>query len=278
MVSFVLYILFVVLLDLGRASLATQTIQSAADVFATELARAPVGATRTFEEALADHLDPDKYVSRTIYDEDYLVIVLDESLDEQGALDDFFASLPIVNQVLRPLMIRETLPDESETRVLRYPGAILEKEGEPGTDQEYTVMIPRVSYPSSGAGETILEWLPVIQEVLPSGEAPSNFPINSTGPFPGFVNVRVNYPYQAAAMSGFQGADIIEGDDDAVIDDGAALPAGISLPSWTGEVESGPYAGTYGLGHHYAFLKKVRPYRKVLSIQAAARREGIFRP
>ncbi len=80
MVSFVLYILFVVLLDLGRASLATQTIQSAADVFATELARAPVGATRTFEEALADHLDPDKYVSRTIYDEDYLVIVLDESL------------------------------------------------------------------------------------------------------------------------------------------------------------------------------------------------------
>jgi hypothetical protein len=269
MVSFILYMLMVVLLDLGRASLATQTIQSAADVFATELARAPVPATNTFEEALDE-----EYVSTTIYDEDFLVVVLDENHDTQAELDDFFAGLPIVNQVLRPLMIRDTLPDGMGTEVLRYPGAILAKQG---SASGFTVMIPLVQYPSAAAGETILEWLPVIQEVLPSSQAPSNFPINSTGPFPGFVNVRIHYPYQAAAMSAFDGNVIIEGEDSAVTDS-ATLPDGTSMPAWPDDSAPGPYSGPYGLGHHYAFVKKVRPYRKVLSIQAAARREGIYKP
>jgi hypothetical protein len=278
MVSFILYLLMVVLLDLGRASLATQTIQSAADVFATELARAPVGATKTFQEALDDIDDPSEYVTKTIYDEGYLVIVLDESADTQGELDGLFASLPIVNQILRPLMIRETLPDGSGTEVLRYPGAILEKADTP---YGYTVMIPRVQYPAPGLGlgETILEWLPVIQEVLPDANAPSNFPINSTGPFPGYVNVRINYPYQAAAISAFREGALVSGDDGAVSDT-ASLPDGVTFPAWNWQDDgaASPYAGQYGLGYHYALVQQVRPYRKVLSIQAAARREGIFKP
>ena len=273
MVSFVLYLLMVVLLDLGRASLATQTIQSAADVFATELARAPVGATLTFEEALDEQ---DGYVSKTIFDEDHLVIVLEGGLGTQSGLDSYFAGLPIVNQILRPLMIRDTLQDGNETPVLRYPGAILQKDG---SESGYTVRIPRVEYPDPGLdlSETVLEWLPVIQEVLPGPGAPSNFPIDSPGPFPGYVNVRVHYPYQAAAMSAFDEGYIVTGEDGAV-SVSASLPDGLSLPGWLEEDEPGPYAGPYGLGHHYAFLKKVRPYRRVLSIQAAARREGIFRP
>lgn len=272
MVSFVLYLLFVVLLDLGRASLATQTIQSAADVFATELARAPVSATSSFEDALDD-----SYVLSTIFDRRYLVIPVNENSDTQAELDSLFAGLPIVNQILRPLMVRETLPDGMGTEVLRYPGAILET-GDP--EFKYTVMIPRVQYPDpslySELGEVVLEWLPVIQEVLPDAEAPSNFPIDSTGPFPGFVNVRINYPYQAAGMSAFNEGIIIAANDGAV--EPGSPPADLGFPDWHDDPEAGPYSGQFGLGHHYAFLHRVRPYRKVLSIQAAARREGIFKP
>ena len=104
------------------------------------------------------------------------------------------------NQVLRPLMFRETLPGLN-LEVLRYPGAIVET----GAGQ-YTVLIPQVTArdwgPTPGGAETI-SWLPVVEEVKADPAAEGPFSILSTSEFRGVVNLRFNYPYQAAAMSAF---------------------------------------------------------------------------
>ena len=272
MVSFALYILMVVFLDLGRASLATQTIQSAADVIAAELARAPLPATLNFEGALGH-----PRITAEIFDEEALVVVLGPGLETSQGLDDYFATLPIVNQMLRPVMINDEL-DTGEL-VLRYPGALVRKTstGRP------TVLIPRVDSrewdgQEEGGYETI-RWSHVIEEVLAPG-APSHFPINSGGALAGFVNVRVNYPYQAAAMSGFHEdpqfwgpKHVIMANDERV--GGDVSPDGYTLVGTPGNSTASPYSGRFGLGHHYAFGERVRPYRKLISVQSAARREVI---
>ena len=71
LVAFILYLLMVVVLDLGRGSLATQTLQSASDLMARELAGAPLRGELTFQEALDS-----AYVKDRVYDEDHLVIEL----------------------------------------------------------------------------------------------------------------------------------------------------------------------------------------------------------
>lgn len=278
LVAFTLYLLMVVLLDLGRATLATQTIQGAADVLAQELSRAPLDATLTFEEALATD-----YVKTRIYDEKHLVVRLAASGSTQEEIDAYFATLPLVNQMLRPLMLRDTLPGDPPEEVFRYPGAVVEVTSE---QDVYTVLIPRVLERSKAQGsygvETI-DWIPVVEEVLPGEDAESHFPINANSPFAGVVSIRVNYPFQASAMSAFDPeafpsgpASIYIADDSAVQDEG--LPADFSYVQGPDSGPSGPYSGKYGLGYHYAFIQRVRPYRKVVSTQAVARREVIFEP
>ena len=94
--------------------------------------------------------------------------------------------------------------------------------------------------------------------------------------------MRINYPYQAATLSGYQSvpsdvdpippnmANFITADDGAVqqlndppggpLDDGAI----------------GPYAGPYGLGRQLALAgRTLRPFRKLISAQAIYRREVV---
>lgn len=278
LVSFALYLLMVVLLDFGRASLATQTLQSAADLFARELATAPIQGTLTFEEALEE-----PYVKQRIFDEDLLVIELGPGLESPAELDTYFASLPVVNQVLRPLMFRETIAGLG-LEVLRYPGAIVTKGG-----SDLTVLVPRVlerDWSGSPGGVESIDWLRVVEEVKESPQAPSHFPINSASEFRGIVNVRFHYPYQAAAMSAFNPAAERTGPSSIVIASdaqvsAAELPEDFSLALSSDPGDTGPYSGRYGLGAHYAFLtdgRRVRPYRRLLAIQAVARREVVFVP
>lgn len=279
LVAFVLYLLMVVVLDLGRGSLAVQTTQGAVDVLAQELARAPIDATSSFEEALAT-----SYVKERIYDPTKLVVKVSECGTTQQEIDDYFARLPLVNQMLRPLMFRDTLFTDPPVEVFRYPGAVVKVVGAPG--DTYTVLVPIVDSRSTSSGSFGVETIhcvPVVEEVLPSDDLESHFSIIASSPFAGLVNVRINYPFQASAMSAFDPdaypsgpASAFGADDGSVQDQGLSGDFSYVNPPDSGP--SGPNSGRYGLGSHYAFLKKVRPYRKVISVQAAARREVIFGP
>src|SRR5262249_21985003 len=103
-------------------------------------------------------------------------------------------------------------------------------------------------------------------------------------PARGLAAVRVNYPYQAAMLSGFRQppatdidpippnmANAIAADDGgvtqnnvppgALVDDGAAV---------------GVYAGQFGLGRQLALAgRTVRPFRRLISAQAIFRREVV---
>jgi hypothetical protein len=276
MVSFVLYLLFVVLLDLGRASLAGQTVQGAAKLAAQELARAPLPANLTFEQALED-----PRVTASIYDEAALVVPI-AGLDAAG-VDAVFAGLPVVNQALRPLMIDDVLPDG--TQVLRYPGALVSR-----PQGGYTVFVPRITDRdwSSGGVET-LRFHPVLEEVRVPGSA-GHFALGSGGFLAGFVNVRVHYPFQAGTMTAYDPSPAASGPASAVLaDDGAVtvepggdLPPGYATVTPPASGEGAVHAGTYGLGAHYIGpapggqgARRVRPFRRLLSGQHAARREVV---
>ncbi len=292
LVAFVLYLLMVVLLDFGRGSLATQTLQGAVDLMAQELARAPIKPMRTFEDLLdKDVSGPDcnlddvcdiKYVRERIYDESFLVIKLNGQTPEQ--ITSYFSTLPIVNQMLRPLMFRDAVEIDGEpTAVLRYPGAIVKKD-----DGSLSVLIPymRSRDWSGGSGDVEeLTWVRVVEEVKETEQSPSHFPINSSSQFRGIVNLRINYPYQAAAMTAYRPDVAITGPNDiALADDSSvvegALPAGFTGTAVDANSGQGPYSGKYGLGMHHTFITQgttqARPYRRLISVQAAARREVTF--
>jgi hypothetical protein len=276
MVSFVLYLLLVVLLDLGRATLGSHTIQDAATVLANELARAPLPASMSFEEALRDD-----WVIQVIYDSEKLVIPITGN-ETQVELEEMYSRLPIVNQMLRPLMIHDELPGGEP--VIRYPGALVST-----PEGGYSVFIPQVVGRSwdgefTGGYETI-RFLPVMEELHDSvAEPDGHFAIDSQSPLAGFVNLRCNYPYQAGAMTAyyrnpdepdvFGPKHAVQANDQNVsVQPGGELPPGYSLIGSGFGDEAAPYDGKYGLGFHYLGRKRVRPFRKLLSAQAAARRE-----
>lgn len=269
LISFALYMLMAALLEIGRAVFASQAIQSAADVMSRELAGAPLPATYTFQEALDD-----PYVRTRVFDESGLVVDLAQH-PPGAALDAYFSTLPVVNQMLRPVMIMDRLPGGGD--VLRYPGALLQASGTSGT--YYTVRIPRVIGRSPDGIETI-DWVGVVEEVLPSESVQSHFGIDAPlKAYRGLASVRVNYPYQASMLTAWRRGDFggsqqtpVLASDGSVSDTG--LPDGLSFVQPGDPAEGSPYAGQYGLGRHYILLaQSVRPWRKLLTAQAVRRRE-----
>ena len=266
LLSLVFYMLVALVVDFGRMMFVAQTLQDAARVAARELAVIPLPANITFEEVLDQEI-----VQSRIFNTGNLVIDITGLTDDQLATQ--IAGLPIVNQMLVPLMITERLEDRT---LIRYPGALLgDSSDESG--EALTVGIPRVaSHSQDSSGETVqttIEWIPVLEEI-----AEGSFTLASTAPQPGLAAVRLNYPFQAAMMTGFLpnpegpfeptiGNPIIADDEGVVqLND----TPGTLLPD-SGVV--GTYSGTYGLGRQFAFAREVRPYRKLLSAQAIYRRE-----
>ena len=306
LVSLVLYLLLAGTVEFGRMMFAANAVQDAARVAARELAVAPIQANVTFDYALTCDPagDPNCLVDlrRRIFDPACLVVDLDDpavASDPEG----FFAAMPVVNKALRTLMITEP----SRPNLLRYPGALLSDGGGAGCSAVgpngaagptgFTVGIPLVE--SRDAGAETITWVPVLQEIRAGRDVdcPARGPFSliylaaqddcgplGADPMPdrGLAAVRINYPYQAAMLSGFRSspptatdplppniANVIVADDGSVqqtnaapggpVDDGAPI---------------GPYAGPFGLGRQLALAgKTVRPFRRLVSAQAIYRRE-----
>ncbi len=218
--ALVVYMLLAAILTFGQILFCSQGIQQAADLAARELSRTPLPADDTFTMALAD-----TGVQSRIYDERYLVLVIDPGSDPvtfNGGhpIGDF----PLVNQQLLPLMIYEpygmgvvSQGGTTMTQVcgpcLRYPGAVF-KDPNAGTTtlspsaSGLLVRIPVVSttpYPPP-AIQTIVNWFSVLEEIPSTANSTSagtsTFSVSSSQG--GVVELRVNYPYQSATMSGYQ--------------------------------------------------------------------------
>lgn len=280
LVALVFYLLLAGIAELGRMILTAQMAQNAARVAARELALAPLPALVTFEEALQDPV-----VRATIYDPQFLVIDLDllpqvdpnDPNSSSVSLDDFFATLPLVNQALRPAMVFDdvSIGGGPQRRLLRMPGALLQSFEDPG---QLTVAIPRVVVRSEEGAETI-EWVDVLEEVRPLPDPGSgSFSVLNDG----VVSIRVNVPYQSAMFSGFRRSPpSAEGEptpnlnrpilalDGEVVETNAAPGNLLDVASGSSQV----YAGPYGLGRHFALGEDVRPFRKLVGGQAVFRRE-----
>ncbi len=306
LVSLVLYLLLAGTVEFGRMMFAANAVQDAARVAARELAVAPIRANVTFDAALScdPAADPNCLVDlkRRVFDPACLVVDLDDpaiASDPEG----FFAAMPVVNKALRQLMMTEP----SRPNLLRYPGALLSDGSGAGCSASgpngaagptgFTVGIPLVE--SRDAGTETITWVPVLQEIRAGRDVdcPARGPFSliylaaqddcgplGADPMPdrGLAAVRINYPYQAAMLSGFRSspptatdplppniANVIVADDGGVQQTNAA-PGG---PADDGPA-LGPYAGPFGLGRQLALAgKTVRPFRRLVSAQAIYRRE-----
>lgn len=282
-----------------------QTLQQAADVGARELARLPLPATEaadhpgtlfTFDEALYGAASSASATVRAqIYDERWLVVER-SSIAPGVSLSDHLAAshAPLLNRLLLPLFILDRRgTEDAGDDLYRYPGALVENT----VTSNLTVLVPVVTGRDPLLGVESIEWHRVVEEVRPdpSNAASGPFSLGSTNPVDrGLVALRINYPYQAAALIGAQDAgdpaspnlsrfieardaDVAESDPQGLLGtyqlvvpaDAAAVP------------HNGAHAGRYGLGYHLSPLPltrgqaagRVRPFRKLISAQALARRE-----
>jgi hypothetical protein len=295
------------IIDVGRMMFSANAVQDAARVAARELAVAPVLADATFDFALTCDPAADATcltdLKRRVFDPACLVVDLTDpavAADPEG----FFSALPIVNKALRGLMITEP----AQPTLLRYPGALVtDATGDacgvagpngPAAPTGLTVGIPLVESRDTSGVETI-RWVPVLQEIRASQNAncPLRGPFSLTyraaddecgplvaDPLPdrGLAAVRINYPFQAAILTGFRPS--VPTDTDALpsnianpilADDGGVQQINDAPGGLVGDSSAvGPYAGTFGLGRQLALAgKSVRPYRRLISAQGIYRRE-----
>lgn len=273
LVALVLYLLFAAVIELGRLTLTSSAAQEAARVAARELALVPLPPTATFEEALAD-----PGVQASVYSTGALVIDLD-AIPAGLDVEDVIATLPAVNRALVPLMIYDRIDTGAAVRnVLRFPGALL---SDPTSPTGLTVGIPRVTSRDATGVETI-RWVPVLEEIRTDPANPLVGPFSTVNE--GVVALRLNVPYQAAALSGYSDGEVgpiapgdtlpnvgtpITADDSAVVvENPGAVPGG---PAGTSAFQT--YAGPYGLGTTLALGQELRPFRRLVSSQAIFRRE-----
>ena len=308
LVSLVLYLLLAGTIEFGRLMFDANALQDVARVAARELAVAPVRADATFDYALSCDAtsDPDCLVDlkSRIFDPACLVVDLSDPAVAADP-DGYFAAMPVVNRALRTLMITEP----QRPNLLRYAGALLSDGsglacsaiGPNGQASAtgLTVGIPFVDARDANGAESIT-WVPVVQEIRAALDAdcPARGPFSlvylanedacgalDADPLPdrGLAAVRINYPYQAATLSGFQPSaptdvdplppnigNVITADDGAVQQNNSAPGSPID------DGAIGPYAGAFGLGRQYALAgRTVRPFRKLISVQAIYRREVV---
>ncbi|GAB5516459.1 TadE/TadG family type IV pilus assembly protein [Rhodopirellula baltica] len=256
LVALVLYMLVGGAITFGIWIYAAGQIQQAANVGARELSQTPLPFDETFENALEDST-----VRRRVYDDRWLVIDLDE-LEEEDPDYNFFQDvvplMPLLNQQLAVLYIRDDIPDETapggRRQLMRYPGALLNRpEGEPDESgieypdyvaDDYVVQIPLVVERKEAVDDDAerIRWVCVVEEIdteeLPdddSGANPDPFsltnepaipadPLDPLDPEPprGVVALRVHYPAQSTWLSSYRDRGAFElnaGDPNAANDD-----------------------------------------------------------
>lgn len=273
--ALLVWVLLAGTLELGRAFAAQHVLQNAARVASRELSLRERMAEEPFAVALeAEIFDPDFLV----LDENLLRSCGDYSLDS-ASIDAFFDARPrlLLNRLLRPLMIYDEVDGVA---MLRYPGTLLRKQpsGEPCGGSAYGVAIP-VLDPNDES--RIAGWLPVVEPIAPPGSETYGFPISEGG----WAALRIHYPFQSAALASWRdtGARTTDGEplrspmnaavtSDAKLDSNLGeLAPDLGESTWGGVVH--PYSGAYGLGSMRVLGRDVRPWRRVISVEAAFRRE-----
>ncbi|EGF24772.1 TadE/TadG family type IV pilus assembly protein [Rhodopirellula baltica] len=285
LVALVLYMLVGGAITFGIWIYAAGQIQQAANVGARELSQTPLPFDETFENALEQ-----KIVRQRVYDDRWLVIDLTK-LKEEKPNHNFFTyvvpQMPLLNQQLAVLYIRDDIPDETvpggRRHLMRYPGALLKRsEGEPDESgieypdyvaDDYFVQIPlvieRKEGHNNGGGAERIRWVGVVEEVDDPDTNPEPFSLeNANLDMRGVVALRVHYPAQSTWLSSYQdrGAFVPNGGDPNVANDDAVEPLNPEAMKGTlldskplvfenslGEsVYAGTYGGKYGLGIHGA--------------------------
>jgi Flp pilus assembly protein TadG len=277
LVAIVIYLILAAILTFGHLLFAAQTLQQAADVAARELAHTALPATagqsgsNLFMDALYSSDPSYAAVRQSLFDPSKLQFDMSTLSAGQSVLD-VVKTWPIVNQMLYPAMIVQTT--DAGGQFLWYPGAV------PCTDSTSTSRtvwcVAEVTSRASGGAETI-QWRPVIEEIQTGA-----FDVASSQH--GLVALRVNYGYQSATMSAYppqttwppqpNGLVGTPGQAYAANDSGVTVTSGNYTPSGSfPQSSTGIYGGPYGLGSQQAWGMAVRPFRRLLSLQAAYRRE-----
>lgn len=236
LVALVLYLIIGAAITFGIWIFAAGQIQQAANVGARELSQTPLAWDATFEDALQNDV-----VRSRVYDDRWLVIDLDrleEEIPDYNFFTDVVPMMPLLNQQLASLYIRQELPERQDPtidpiddeprqrRILRYPGAMLQR-GSSDTSNiiypefvqtQYVVQIPIVvERDQTINGAERIRWVDVVEEIDTeeigdenSGESPDPFSLANEGeaedddPPRGVVALRIHYPAQSTWMSSFQ--------------------------------------------------------------------------
>ena len=313
MMALVTYLVLAAILTFGHLLFCAQTVQQAADVAARELAHTPLPAVSsngadlfkvvfygqnqdltnagiTASEATA--------LRASLFDPTLLAVANNDPrlLAYNGDMIAFAASWPVINRMLYPAMIVQ-VPDDTNPGqwYLWYPGAV------PCTDSASGLTIPCAAHvlsrASDGTGTSLsvtpgtetIEWVPVIEEVQPGAfsVAPTAGTTTTAPTQYGMVALRINYGYQSATMSAYAtqqtwppqptGAALGASGTVQVSKTGNYTnysPSGAFFPqSSDNSVYSPTYSGPQGLGAQQAWGSLVRPFRRLLSMQAVYRRE-----
>lgn len=304
----ILWMLVAGTIELGRMVAAGHLVQGAARAGARALALEPAGVNVDFDSVIGSFFNPD-----------YLVIDMDACAAQGLTIDELAdgdtatgrAPLPMLNQLLLPLMIREDRGlDGADRRLLRYPGTLVRHRSAPDATKPcstaYTVAVPELR---SAGGTTNVCWHPVVDELGVEPGAASRFGLDCGGEC-GLAGLEVRYPFQSAAFPAWRdtGATLpdgrpirrVAGQDEGAPGEPIGNPtggAGTDCPGLTAAlaVESGgptptlgvlgegtslvdPYGGALGLGS-LRVLPEIasgpsRAYRKVLTGAAVYPREG----
>ena len=312
----VIIILIGASISFGLFFFQANVLQQAVDVAAQEISRMPYGPNQELGLGRIQACDEQGLVSKdpdfraAIFDEKYLVIhdaEWGQSTVFNGDFQSYADSLPLLNRLLVPVMIRDN-------EMTRYPGTIVQN-----SQGEETVLIPIVEYRASTsgdtsgegvfpasiqvAGETVCEWVAPVEEITVDHDDDSSSP--RVGPYalnsgeaatldsfqPGMVALRINYPVQATSLPNRVRSSDLSGDSGAstlnvmVIAGDTQLKGGATTGCYSiqdpsprispgsGDPGSNANAGLYGLGELEVLGRVVRPYRKVMSVQAIYRRE-----
>ena len=200
-----------------------------------------------------------------------------------------FATLPVVNQSLQFLMIREDVVIEGLRRdLIRFPGTLMIVQSFamvplPSNPLGLTVQIPRVLGRDATGRETI-DWVNVLEEV----RADNSFVAANTGSFSmspsfpgqesGLAAVRINLPFQSVMLGGFFERADGSGSSGAPIRADGVL-AVLNPEDQLGRLAidaadtEGVYGGEYGLGSLNMLGGNVRPFRRLITSQSMFRRE-----
>ena len=269
LIALILYLILAATIEFGRALMAAQLLQQAADIAAREVARTPglpVVGTLTDWENPSDlnAAFNNTVVLQTIFDPQYLVVDISHGLD-------YFNDKPILNRLLAPLMI----PDYANG-VLRYPGVLVaNSERRPDRADPRGQLCGRgrddsVDDAAGRSGDFLQLGCSNTTPLDPNGYNPDYSPFglvaSSTSVVPpqlrGTVALRINYPFQAASLSATAPSSNWPPD-----------PNFNYIHPSDGTNTPGTYSGPNGLGDQLVFATNVRPYRRLISAQAIYRRE-----